>query len=137
MIKILVMTHGDLGKEMVRTAELIIGKQEDIDILPISPEDSLMSVCKCTQETIERINDEMGTLILTDMLGGTPCNASLPTSINQRVEIVTGLNLYMLLSALLNRKSFGLEELAKKVIADGQKNIANAKQVFQDKLNPR
>ena len=68
------------------------------------------------------------------MLGGTPCNACLPYSNNDKVEIVSGVNLYMLLSAFINRKNMSVKDLAAKVISDGQKNIANAKDLFLKKL---
>ena len=73
-------------------------------------------------------------LILTDMFGGTPCNSSVPFCTVHHVEIVTGTNLYMVISSFINRKIMPLEELAKKVIDDGKKNIANAKELFLKKL---
>jgi len=75
-----------------------------------------------------------GVLIMTDMLGGTPCNACLPLCTTYKIEIISGLNLYMLLSAFINRKNMPLEELVKKVISDGIKSIANAKEIFLQKM---
>ncbi|MHB9155511.1 MAG: PTS sugar transporter subunit IIA [Endomicrobiales bacterium] len=134
MITILIITHGDMGGEMLRTAEMIIGKQEAVQTLNLTPQDSLASMCKRTGDILQSIDGPEGTLILTDMLGGTPCNACLPFCTTCKVEIISGLNLYMLLSSFMNRTQLPLEELAEKVHNDGQRNIANAKEIFLKKL---
>ncbi|HBU68858.1 MAG TPA: PTS galactitol transporter subunit IIBC [Elusimicrobia bacterium] len=134
MIKILVITHGSFGTEMVRTAENIVGKQDHVGVIAVNPEDSLSIMCKRTAETLESMESDKGILIFTDMLGGTPCNACLPYSINKNVEIVSGVNLYMLLSAFINRKNMDIKELVKKVLADGAKSITNAKELLIQKM---
>jgi len=134
MIHILVITHGELGREMLKTAENIIGKQEHVYVLGVTPGDSLTTMCSHTEDLLQRLEGTGGTLILTDMLGGTPCNACLPFSTKYSVAIVTGLNLYMLLSALMNRGIMELDKLSRKVLADGRKNIADAKEMFLEKL---
>jgi PTS system mannose-specific IIA component len=85
-------------------------------------------------EILKNIQNSDGTLILTDMLGGTPCNACLPFSTDYKIEIVSGMNLYMLLSAFINRSNLDLKGLTIKAISDGQRNIANAKEIFLKKL---
>jgi mannose PTS system EIIA component len=134
MIRILIITHGELGREMLRTAEMIIGKQEDVDTLTLTAQDSLATMNVRVGEILKNIKNSEGTLILTDMLGGTPCNACLPFSTDYNIEIVSGTNLYMLLSAFINRANLDLKGLAVKVISDGQRNIANAKDIFLKKL---
>lgn len=134
MIKIIIITHGQLGTEILRTAETIVGKQEGAAVISLGHEDSLASVAKRTEEILTSLESPAGILILTDMLGGTPCNACLPFSVNHNIEIVSGINLYMLLSAIINRGNMSLSELAKKVIADATKNITNAKTMFLQKM---
>lgn len=134
MIKILIITHGDLGKEMLRTAEMIIGKQDESQTLSLTSQDSLATMCQRIGDILNATEGPDGTLILTDMLGGTPCNASLPFSTQKKIEIISGLNLYMLLSAFMNRGQMPLSDLASKVLTDGQKNVANAKEIFLKKL---
>lgn len=134
MIGIMIITHGELGKEMRRTAELIIGTQDDTEVLTLTPQDSLATMSKRIGEILDRAAPPEGTLILTDMLGGTPCNASLPFSTTHQIEIISGLNLYMLIAAFMNRPHLPLAELARKVLLDGQKNIANAREIFLSKL---
>ena len=76
-----------------------------------------------------------GTLILTDMLGGTPCNASVLLTKNFNIEVLTGVNLPMLLSAVFTSKTAQTaKELADKVLADGKKSIVNAKQLLLERM---
>lgn len=134
MISVMIITHGALGQELRRTAELIIGKQDDTEVLTLTPQDSLATMSKRIGEILDRTASPDGTLILTDMLGGTPCNASLPFSTTHQIEIISGLNLYMLIAAFMNRPHLPLADLAQKVLHDGQKNIANAREIFLSKL---
>jgi PTS system mannose-specific IIA component len=134
MIKILVITHGLLGAELIKTAESIVGKQDDIQSINLGQAESLSMISTTVNDTLALLENSDGTLIMTDMLGGTPCNASLPFSPTHTIEIITGVNLYMLISALLSRKNMALKDLAKKAIEDGIKSIADAKEIFLNKL---
>ena len=134
MIKILIFTHSELGPAMLKTAESIIGDQVDAYVFPKELENSLNGVSKKVGELIAKVKNEDGVLILTDMAGGTPTNASLPFAKDEKVEIVTGMNLYMLISAFINRETMGLKELAEKVIEDAKKNITNAGEIFLNRF---
>ncbi|MCX5779149.1 MAG: PTS fructose transporter subunit IIA [Elusimicrobia bacterium] len=134
MINIIVMTHGNLGQELVNTATLIIGRQPGVIVLALSGQDSLSTITARTGDILKGMPEQDGTLIFTDMLGGTPCNASLAFAATYPIEIVTGVNLYMLISACTNRMSMNLQDVAAKVIADGKKNIANAKEIFLKRI---
>ena len=134
MIKIIIFTHGELGQAILKTAENIVGKQEDAFVFTLEAGDSLSSVCRKFGEMLERLTNQEGILILTDMKGGTPCNASLSFSKDEKIEIVTGINLYMLISAFMNRAKLPINELAEKVIEDAKKNITNAKEKFLNKF---
>jgi len=133
MIKIIIITHGDLGAELLRTAESIVGKQENAVILTLTSHESLTAMVEKVGEALKDC-DAAGALILTDMLGGTPCNACLPHCNTKNIEVITGVNLYMLLSSFINRNQLELKELADKVISDGKKSINNAKEIFLKKL---
>jgi PTS system mannose-specific IIA component len=133
MIKIIVITHGQLGSELIRTAESIVGKQEEAIILTLYANESLSTMCERVGEAIKD-TDESGALIMTDMLGGTPCNACLPFCNTNNIEVVSGVNLYMILSSFINRNHMPLKDLASKVINDGKKSINNAKEIFLKKL---
>ncbi|MCB4792479.1 MAG: PTS mannose transporter subunit IIAB [Elusimicrobia bacterium] len=133
MIKVIVITHGQLGAEILRTAESIVGKQENAVILTLTPQESLSTMVEKVGQALKDI-DGNGALILTDMLGGTPCNACLPFCNTKNIEVITGVNLYMILSSFINRNHMDLKDLASKVINDGKKSINNAKEIFLKKL---
>ncbi len=134
MIKIIIFTHGDFGSEILKTAENIVGEQKEVFVFSLELVDSLISVSKKLGELLKKLESDEGTLILADMAGGTPCNATLPFSKNFKIEIITGLNLYMLISALMNRSSMNLKELAEKALEDAKKNITNVKESFLNKI---
>ncbi|MDD2524331.1 MAG: PTS mannose transporter subunit IIAB [Endomicrobiia bacterium] len=136
MIKILIVSHCGLTEELIKTAEVIAGKQENLfSIQKTIDDDNLCSLQERISKILEEINDEKGTLILTDMLGGTPCNAAVPMCKKFNIEVLTGVNLPMLLSALFtSRTAANVKELADKVLADSKKSIVNAKELLLARL---
>lgn len=136
MIKILIVSHCGLTEELIKTAEFIAGKQENLfSIKKTIEDDNLVSLQEKISKILEEINDEKGTLILTDMLGGTPCNASVPMYKKFNIEVLTGVNLPMLLSALFtSRTAVNVKELADKVLSDSKKSMVNAKELLLERL---
>ncbi len=137
MIKILIISHCGLTDELIRTAEVIAGKHDNLySVKKDISDDNLVSLQERIASVLEEITDkEKGTLILTDILGGTPCNAALPMCRRFNVEVLTGVNLPMIISALFASKTAAnAQELADKVLSDGQKSMVNAKQLLLSKL---
>ncbi len=136
MINILVVSHCGLTVELIKTAEVIAGKQDNLYFVQKTIDDeNLFSLQQKISETLKKIKSDNGTLILTDMLGGTPCNASLPLSKDFNIEILTGVNLPMLLSAIFASKTAtNVKDLANKVLEDGKKSMVNAKELFLERL---
>lgn len=134
MARIVIITHGHFGSELLRTAEGIVGPQPDATVIALEPQESLGGLCQRINLVVKEIDSPEGILVLTDMLGGTPCNACLPLCAELKMEIISGVNLYMLLSACMHAKTLSVEDLAKKVINDGKKNITNAKDTFIARL---
>lgn len=135
MLRVIIITHGNLGLEMLRTAETIIGPQPDAIVVTLNANESLVGLSQRVGALINEIRSPEGIMVLTDMVGGTPCNVCLPFCADNRMEVISGVNLYMLLTSLVNAKTLQLEELAKKVIIDGKKNITNARETFMAKLD--
>ncbi|MBQ3835006.1 MAG: PTS sugar transporter subunit IIA, partial [Elusimicrobia bacterium] len=106
MINILIVSHCSLAKELIATAEVIAGKQENLFFIEKNMKDeNLQSLQAKIDELLDKISTPEGTLILTDMLGGTPCNASLLLTKKYNVEILTGVNLPMILAAAFASKT--------------------------------
>jgi len=134
MIAVIVITHGQFGQELLRTAQDIAGRQDNVASLSVMPEMGLDSVCQALVDAMTRFPSADGTLILVDMLGGTPCNTALLKTKDLAAEVVTGVNLYMILSSFTHRGDMALSALAVKVADDGKRAIVLAKDLLRKKM---
>ena len=128
MIGIVVVTHGSLANELVNAARQIVGEIPAIRAVSIGWADDV----GVAREAIERALQEVGgreALVLTDMFGGTPTNLSLPF-LSERVEIVTGVSLPMLIKATSLREG-DLRELARVIRDQGRGAICVASEVLE------
>ncbi|MET0552271.1 MAG: PTS sugar transporter [Vicinamibacteria bacterium] len=110
MIGIVVVTHGNLAGELVSAARTIVGEIPRIASVAIGWGDEAASARAAIEAALAEVGAD-GALVLTDMFGGTPTNLSLP-SLSERVEIVTGVNLPMLIKATAQREG-DLKEVAR------------------------
>ncbi len=130
MIGIVVVTHGALAGELVNATRTIVGDIPAIAAVSIGWTDDMNSA----REAIERAVAEVGggeVLILTDMFGGTPTNVSLPF-LSPKVEIVTGVNLPMLIKLTTLREG-ELVEVARVVREQGKGAIYVASEILEKK----
>ncbi|MDR1951924.1 MAG: PTS sugar transporter subunit IIA [Elusimicrobiota bacterium] len=131
MINVVIATHDCLAEKLLSAAERIAGKQDNVYAIQMSLGESLSQMQEKLEIFIKGINDGKGVLILVDMVGGTPCNASVPLCRIFNTEVVTGVNLPMVLSAMFSSKIMeNAKELADKVYKDGQRSIVNIKRLF-------
>jgi len=135
VIAVIIITHGQFGQELLRTAQDIVGRQESIAALSVTPEMGPENVSQALDEAIQRLASPEGSLILVDMLGGTPCNTALLKTKNIPAEVLTGVNLYMVLSSFTHRDKMDLKSLAAKVAEDGRRAIVSAKELFMKRLS--
>ena len=124
MVKIILVTHGDMAKAMLDTAAKICSFEENsIDVFTVSGKIDLQNISGGIRQKI----DPAGTLILVDTFGGTSCNvAAALTHGMPNVSVNCGVNLNMLLAAINNREKLSSDELAQKVLEDGKKAVINA-----------
>jgi PTS system mannose-specific IIA component len=135
VIKIVVSAHGKLAQELVNSAEIVAGKQCNLYVVKKSGNDSLVQMQNKINNLLKSINDEDGILILTDMIGGSPCNASTTACRSLNAEILSGVNLPMVLSAIFSSKNTKtVSVLAEKVLLDGQKSIINVKKMLFNRV---
>ena len=123
MIGILVVTHGGLASEFVRAAAEIAGETEALAAVGLAWEEPGESARSRIETSLAEVDRGKGVLILTDMFGGTPSNLAFPFLQENRVEIVTGANLPMLLRSLATRREETLSVLAHAVREKGRKSI--------------
>ncbi|MFN7135172.1 MAG: PTS sugar transporter subunit IIA [Myxococcales bacterium] len=127
MVGVIVLTHGALAPELLRTAEGIVGPIEGARPVSISPTASLDAIREELARVMAEVDTGEGVLVLTDMFGGTPANMALSFMGQRRVEVVTGCNLPMLLKlATVRDGAANLHDVAQAITAYGQKNITFA-----------
>ena len=97
MIGGLIVTHGQLAHELLRAAETIEGELRGIEAVPLDWSDTVDVAREKIKEALTRMASQQGVIIFTDMFGGTPSNISLSFLEKDRVEVVTGVNLPMIL----------------------------------------
>ncbi len=123
MVGIVIVTHGDFGVSMMRTAESILGRQEQAVALSLPPDWGLEDLQGALKEAFQAVDRGAGALVLVDIPGGTPCNASLPFCLGPGREVLTGLSLPVLLESFLLRGSLPLGELAAVVQEKGRQSL--------------
>lgn len=126
MIGILIISHCELGAEMLNAAELIVGRLEAADSISITQTKDSEEVLKEISEKIKALDRGQGVLVLTDMFGGTPSNLSLSFLKEERVEVLTGVNLPMVVAVTQDRDRLTLSELGEKAQEAGKRSIAVA-----------
>jgi PTS system mannose-specific IIA component len=128
-----VVTHGRLATELVNAAEMIVGEINHITAVSIGWHDDVDIARTEIERSIERVNAGNGVLILTDMFGGTPTNIAMTFLDDYPVEVVTGVNLPMIIKLAAQLPEDTLSDIAKRVRDQGQKNIYLASEVLTTK----
>jgi len=131
MIGLLIISHANLGKELLTAAELIVGRLESADAVAITQTTESEELLKTISEKIDALDTGEGVLVLTDMFGGTPSNLSLSFLNEERVEVLTGVNLPMVVSVASERDRFSLTELGERAEKAGKRSIALAGKLLQ------
>ena len=105
--KIVITTHGVFSEALKNSAEMIIGTQKDIEVCPYLEGMSLEHLQK---DLKEKIGDKK-TLVLVDLFGGTPCNVAMGLMKSENIALITGVNLALLIEAVMNLKQLNEQEL--------------------------
>jgi PTS system mannose-specific IIA component len=130
MIGIVIAAHQDLGPALLRAAEGIVGPIEAAVALSLNYDEDPASARAGLEEAIRKLGADEGILILTDMFGGTPTNMALPFLEEGRVEVLTGVNLPILLKAHSSRRGARLKDLAVQLKEYGGRNIVLASEIW-------
>jgi mannose PTS system EIIA component len=131
MVGLVVVAHFNLAKEMVAATDLILGKQSQFESVDIFPDEEVEKIKKRLTDAVRATEDGDGVLIMTDMFGGTPSNISLSLLEEGKVEVVTGVNLPMLIKLITYREGKKLDELAHFITQYGQSNICLATDILK------
>ncbi len=131
MVGLVVATHGRLAEELLRTAEGIVGPLDQCEAVSIGAGASMDDARARLAEAVKKADAGEGVLVLTDMFGGTPANLAL-TFLDEKLEVVTGVNLPMILKlATARADNLTLQAAAELVTGYGQKNITLASELLR------
>ena len=133
MIGGVIVSHGLLGEEMINTAEMIVGKIENITSVSIDVTTDVESSREQIRRAIKTVNHGSGVIIFTDMFGGTPSNISLSFLDESHIEVITGVNLAMLIQLSMSHTDEPFQDLVKTLKQRGQENIHIASEFLQQR----
>ena len=131
MIGLLIITHCELGKEFMNAAEFIVGRIEAADTISITLSSESKEIRGTIEEKIANLDQGDGVIILTDMFGGTPSNIALSFLNEEKVEVLTGANLPMVIALVQNREHLSLKDLAEKAQDAGKLGISLAGKLLE------
>ena len=134
MIGVLITAHGNLGGELIKAVELIKGNIKGLFHLSMDQTKGVEELKKDIAVAIKKLDQGQGVLILTDLFGGTPSNIALSFLKPGKVEVVTGVNLPMLLKLSETREGTSLHDYAVHIRDYGMKNIYLASEILNKKL---
>ena len=132
MIGVVIVTHSQLGDAFIEAAEFIIGSRPDTMVsVSIDLKENADKLREKIAKGIKTVNRHKGVLILTDMFGGTPSNLSYSFLEEGRVEVISGVNLPILIQAINKRETMTLAELSEHLEAFGKKSISLASGILK------
>ena len=132
MIGIIIVTHNRLGDALIESAEFIIGgRPKAVASVSIDLNQSAEKLRKKIADGIKNVDKKEGVLILTDMFGGTPSNLSYSFLEEGRVEVLSGVNLPILIQAVNGREKMDLAKLGTSLEKFGKKSISLASGILK------
>lgn len=132
MIGIVLVSHANIAKEMSGVIEHIVGPQDQLIAISIFPEDDMEKKRQEILDSVKKVDSGKGVIVLTDMFGGTPSNLAISVMENEKIEVVAGVNLPMLIKMMSIRKKKKIKELIKISQESGRKYINVASAFFEE-----
>ncbi len=134
MIGAVIVTHGLLARELLDAAERIVGRTDGIRAVSMDWDDDVADARQEIEAAIKDVDGGRGVLIFTDMFGGTPTNVSLAFLEQDNVEIITGVNLPMIIKLTSVQNNDGrLLEVAQELRERGQNSIYVASEILSSR----
>lgn len=130
-----IVSHGQVANELLAAAETVVGELSHIAAVSIGWHDDVETAKDEIARAIKKVSSGAGVLLLTDMFGGTPTNISAMFITDGEVEIVTGVNLPMIIKLASQNRETTLAEMAKEVEAQGKQSIYCAGELLSPSKN--
>jgi PTS system mannose-specific IIA component len=131
-IGVVIVTHCELGEQMLQAVRSILPNAPEFYAVSVTPNQSVDEMREAISDKLAKAEGGQGVLILTDMFGGTPSNIALSFLDELKVEVVTGVNLPMLIKLATLRDEKNLEELASFIKDYGRRNISVASELVSE-----
>jgi len=135
MIGGIIVMHGRLGEELLNAITIILGEAPNIEAISIGWYDDVEESKRKIAASLKRVDQKSGVVVFTDMFGGTPSNLSFAFQKDGLIEIITGVNLPMLIKFVSLQRGTNLREVSKKVVEQGRKNIHLASAILSGKTS--
>jgi PTS system mannose-specific IIA component len=132
MIGALVVTHGHLAQELVAAAEMIVGEIAHIQAVSLGWHDDVNDARNEIEKRLAEVDSGAGVLILTDMFGGTPSNIAFSFHEPGRIDVVTGVNLPMIIKLANQKEGEVLETIARLIRDQGRSSISMASEFLKE-----
>ena len=135
MVGIVVITHGTLAKELISAVNFVLSSKPSVKIAEVclDPDREFDSFKQDIKNAIKKVKSKDGVLLVTDMFGGTPSNISLTFLDESKVEVISGVNLPMLLKLATLSSKVTLKEAVKIAETAGKENIITASKLLQSR----
>lgn len=131
------VSHGQVANELLAAAETVVGDATHIAAVSIGWHDDVEAAKEEISRAIKSVSEGKGVLLLTDMFGGTPTNISAMFIKENEVEIITGVNLPMVIKLASQNRDVSLSELAKEVEEQGKKAIYRTSELLEPKKHKK
>ncbi|WP_084069633.1 PTS sugar transporter subunit IIA [Desulfocicer vacuolatum] len=136
MTGILVITHAQLGQSLIDTLEFIMDmKYENLAAVSIDIKENPDTLLKKIKNAIKKVRHGQGVIIFTDMFGGTPSNLSYSFLEEDKVEVMSGVNLPILMKAMEIREKAPLKETVQNLVEYGKRSISQASAILKGEEN--
>ena len=133
MVGVVIVTHGNLARDLVEVTDLIVGGCTNLIPVSIQPDEGIAELAKKVESAIAAADKGKGVLILTDLFGGTPSNVSLSFLQENKVEVLSGVNLPMMIKIATHGENSELKELGRLAKSAAKKNISLASEIMRKK----
>lgn len=130
MIGLVLVTHGNLAREFVVAMEHVVGAQELVEAVCIGPDDDMEERRAEIDEAVKKVDNGKGVIVLTDLFGGTPSNLSISLMRPEKVEVIAGMNLPMLIRLSSARQSMTVTDAVAAARDAGKKYISVASEIL-------
>ncbi|MGZ8999072.1 MAG: PTS sugar transporter subunit IIA [Allosphingosinicella sp.] len=130
MIGLVLVTHGRLAAEFITAMEHVVGPQQRIASICIGPDDDMERRRKDIAKAIDKVEEGDGVIILTDLFGGTPSNLAISLMKSEKIEVIAGVNLPMLIRLEGARKTMEVKAAVAAAREAGRKYISVASEIL-------